>query len=153
MNMFISKKEFSKSTILPDYLKDYSMLPDSMTKSEVKNEFEEFFNSIDKSVLLWKFDQLYELANRQFYSWEKIDSKTACKVENFILQNIDYECYDIMESACSIICYLGLKNLFDTIYSNLANIKNELVKKLLIETKQEEYNDLENPYSRYTKKS
>lgn len=149
--MFINKKEFRKYTILPDYLKDYSRLLDSMKEAEVKEKFKEFLEGIDQAVLQWKFEQLCELDERQFYTYEMLDAETTNKIEAFILENIDYECYEIVDTVIVIVLRLGMKNLFDKIYLNLKNIKSDSIKTLIIETRQEYYSTLEDPYIGYKK--
>lgn len=149
--MFISKKKFEEYTLLPGYLKDYSNLPDSMKKSEVKEKIDEFLVGIDQSLLQWKFDQLYELADRQFYTYEKLDDETITRIETFILENVDYECYEVVDTVLAIIVRLGMKDLFNKIYLNLPNITNQSVKDVIIETKQGEFSKLDDPYSGYRK--
>ena len=148
--MFIRKKDFKEYTKLPNYLKDYSKLPDSMEKVEVKEKIDEFLVGIDQSLLQWKFDQLFELADRQFYTYEKLDDETITRIETFILENIDYECYEVVDTVLVIILRLGMKDLFDKIYLNLPNITNQSVKDVIIETKRE-YSNIDDPYIGYRK--
>jgi len=150
--MFINKKEFEKYTLLPDFMKDYSKLPDRMKPIEVENKFTEFFNDIDKSTRLWKFHQLSELADRQFYTYETMTPEILKDAKRFIINNIDCESIEIMDYAIYIILHLGLDDLFDQIYSNIDTIKNEEVKNLLIETKKEYKETISDPYSSYKRR-
>ena len=150
--MFINKKEFEKYTLLPDFMKDYSKLPDRMKPIEVENKFTEFFNDIDKSTRLWKFHQLSELADRQFYTYETMTPEILKDAKRFIINNIDCESIEIMDYAIYIISHLGLDDLFDQIYSNIDTIKNEEVKNLLIEIKKEYEETISDPYSSYKRR-
>jgi len=150
--MFINKKEFEKYTLLPDFMKDYSKLPDRMKPIEVENKFTEFFNDIDKSTRLWKFHQLSELADRQFYTYETMTPEILKDAKRFIINNIDCESIEIMDYAIYIILHLGLDDLFDQIYSNIDTIKNEEVKNLLIETKKDYKETISDPYSSYKRR-
>ena len=150
--MFINKKEFEKYTLLPDFMKDYSKLPDRMKPIEVENKFTEFFNDIDKSTRLWKFHQLSELADRQFYTYETMTPEILKDTKRFIINNIDCESIEIMDYVIYIILHLGLDDLFDQIYSNIDTIKNEEVKNLLIETKKEYEETISDPYSSYKRR-
>ena len=150
--MFINKKEFEKYTLLPDFMKDYSKLPDRMKPIEVENKFTEFFNDIDKSTRLWKFHQLSELADRQFYTYETMTPEILKDAKRFIINNIDCESIEIMDYAIYIILHLGLDDLFDQIYSNIDTIKNEEVKNLLIEIKKEYEETISDPYSSYKRR-
>ena len=122
-----------------------------MEKVEVKEKIDEFLVDIDQAVLQWKFEQLCELADRQFNTYEKLDDETINRIETFILKNIDYESFEIVDIVVTIVVRLGMKNLFDKIYLNLKNIKNESVKSLIMEIKQESYSELADPYNGYKK--
>ena len=59
-----------------------------------------------------------------------------------------------MEYVICIIFRLGLGDLFDQIYSNIDTIKNEEVKNLLIETKEDEESEetMRDPYISYKRR-
>lgn len=87
-----------------------------MKCEELKNKFFEFLicysNDTTEHNVNYALDELFELADRQWNTYELIDSEVKCQVEKYIMSIIDFENEEAMEPILCIIPRLGLKNLF-----------------------------------------
>ncbi|MCI6693794.1 MAG: hypothetical protein MR510_15215 [Clostridium sp.] len=127
----------------------FSNLPDYMTIDELKTNFEEFLKYYDNYYYNIEegLEDLYELADRQWHTYELLSDSLKEKIEEYLYKIIDLDSYPIMDWILVIIPRLGLENVFFTILKRKKYIKNIEVLKL-IEEAEEEYGDtVSNPYS------
>lgn len=129
---------------------DYSKLPDAIDYDEWRRCFIEFLfdnqNVIEKNKL-YVFEQLYEIAQREV--WEILDDAVIDAISDFILRNIDYENFDIMDTVTSIIPMIGLKDVWNTIVSKKVSINEPRVVKLIEECDAEYGEHVEDPFWDY----
>ena len=127
----------------------FSNLPDYMTIDELKTNFEKFLKYYDNYYYNIEecLEDLYELADRQWHTYELLSVSLKAKIEEYLYKIIDLDSYPIMDWILVIIPILGLENVFFTILKRKKYIKNiEVVK--LIEEAEEEYGDtVSDPYS------
>lgn len=127
----------------------FSNLPDYMTIDELKTNFEEFLKYYDNYYYNIEegLEDLYELADRQWHTYELLSDSLKEKIEEYLYKIIDLDSYPIIDWILVIIPRLGLENVFFTILKRKKYIKNIEVLKL-IEEAEEEYGDtVSNPYS------
>lgn len=126
---------------------DYTNLPEGMYYDEWRRCFIEFlfdYKNITDENKLSAFEQLYEIAQREVY--EMLDEPVINAISDFILCNIDYEDFDIMDTITSIIPILGLKKVWDTIISRKNSIKEARVVKLIEECDEEYGEHVKDPF-------
>ena len=129
-------------------MKDFSKLPDSMEPDELECCFFEFFkdaNDLCDSKLLFVFKQLYELSFRQLYTYELLRKSIRERVSAFILNNLDYESFEIMDYVMHIIPLLGLDDVFNKIISDKHTIANFEVKNLIEKCKNDYGDNVSDP--------
>lgn len=121
---------------------DYKSLPSAMESSELKKYFEEFLliysdKKRDKKAL----DQLYELAYRQWDTYEALDEDIEEKLCDYVISAVDITSYNIMDTVMSIIENLSLKKPFDFVMDQRGRVNAPAVLRLL-DAAYEEYHDI-----------
>ena len=129
----------------------FSELPDYMNPSELRKYFIEYLieyaNNTNSDNIYYALDELLELSDRQWHTYEYIDKDIKEQIEKYLISIIKLDDEEIMESVLCIIPRIGLDNVFDFILKHKNTIKNISVKKS-IEESIEEYGDtVKNPYS------
>lgn len=127
---------------------DYNSLPDSLESDELRAYFEEFIRIYcDKPGTLDALKELYELAYRQWDTYELLDKDISEALEKYLISAINLRSYEIMDVILSIVENLSMKNVFDHIISCKSQVTVSSVASL-IEEAEEEYSDsIGNPYS------
>lgn len=126
----------------------YCTLPDYISAIELEKYFNEFIEVYTKTdEIINSLEELDELAERQWHTYEIISDDLKSKIENFIISIINYESYEIMDLILVIIPKLGLKNIFNKIVLNIDSIRNTEVINLIREAKKEYGRTVANPYS------
>ncbi len=127
---------------------DYNSLPDSLESDELRTYFEEYIRIYkDKPKTLDALKELYELAYRQWDTYELLDKDISHTLEEYLISAINLRSHDIMDVILSIVENLSLKNAFDHIISCKPQVTVPSVARL-IEEAEEEYSDsIGNPYS------
>lgn len=114
---------------------NYKNLPDgTMDYEDMRRCYIEFlfdYQKITADKKLYAFEQLLEIAERDML--ELLEEVLINKISDFILSNIDYEDFDIMDTITSIVPTIGLENAWEIILSKKATIKNVKVVKLIEE--------------------
>lgn len=120
---------------------DYKSLPDSMESDELAVYFREFLSVYsDKPRTLPVLKQLYELAYRQWDTYEAVDEDIAVKLDKYLKSAINLRSYDIMDIILSIVENLSLKDTFHYIVDQSELVDDSSVH-ALIEDAQEEYGE------------
>ena len=103
----------------------FSNLPDYMTIDELKTNFEEFLKYYDNYYYNIEegLEDLYELADRQWHTYELLSDSLKEKIEEYLYKIIDLDSYPIMDWILVIIPRLGLENVFFTILKRKKYIK------------------------------
>ena len=129
----------------------FSSLPDYMDYRELKKYFIEYLviyaNNTDEKNKYYALDELYELSDRQWHTYEIIDEDIKKQLEKYLISVIDLEDEKIMDIILCIIPRVGLDGVFDYILKNKDNIRNLDVKKNIEESFAEYGLSVNNPYS------
>ncbi len=120
---------------------DFSNLPDSMESYELEEYFREFIAQYcgipaTKDTL----KQLYELAYRQWDTYESLDEDIAQEIEEYLIKAVNFSSYGTMDTILSIVENLSLKDAFTYITDNKDRCVDLTVRRL-IEEAEEEYAD------------
>ena len=129
----------------------YSNLPDYMDYNELKQCFIEYLiiyaNNTDKSNVYYALDELFELSDRQWHTYELLDCEIKKQLYKYLKSVIDFEDEKIMHYILCIIPYIGLGDLFSYIIDNKDCIKNINVLKDIFLSEKEYGDTVNNPYS------
>ncbi len=128
-------------------LTDFSSLPDSLEAEELEDYFKEFLSVYsDKPKNLQALKELYELAYRQWDTYENLSPEIEKPLENYIMAAINFKSYDVTDVIISIVENLTMKNVFNYIINNKSQVSVPSIRSL-IEDAEEEYADtILNPY-------
>ena len=133
-------------------LKMYIGLPDGMRSHEVKLYIEKLVETIQTdsspeniSVFL---EALNELADRQWHTYEQIDSKLSKKVEEVLMASITTAMsLEDAENVTSIIAHLGLFKALNHLKQVAKNVASEAVREELKSSIEELATTVSDPYS------
>lgn len=130
---------------------EFYNLPDNIKSDMLKEKFIEFLvcysNNTTKENINYVLDELSELSDRQWNTYENLDNEVKCQIEKFLISIIDFENESIMDSILCIIPRLGLENLFLYVLSKKDVIVNKKVVQNIIESKTEYGETVSNPYA------
>ncbi|MDD3470776.1 MAG: hypothetical protein PHE53_12480 [Thermoguttaceae bacterium] len=106
---------------------DYFLLPDGMEVDEVAHYFDEFLSLYhsDEEDKHHCVEELLQLAERQWHTYEVIRPSLKERVEKFLIDLIDYEDPYVVGYAMSIIGTLGLDHAFEEIVRQKPFLKNQ----------------------------
>lgn len=126
----------------------YSELDDYLSCQELKKHFSEFLSlySNDEDVE-HALDELFELADRQWYTYEVLDTDLRGEVDSFVSKSIDIRSYNIMESIMTIIPRLGLVNSYDAVIRTIKHIDDKRILKLVTESIEQYGKTVSDPYA------
>lgn len=130
---------------------EFYKLPDNIKSDMLKEKFIEFLvcynNNTAKENINYVLDELLELSDRQWNTYENLDNEVKCRIEKFLISIIDFENENIMDSILCIIPRLGLENLFLYVLSKKDMIVNKNVVQNIIESEIEYGKTVNNPYA------
>lgn len=134
------------------FMQDISKMDDDLSVDEIRKLIDEFIkcymNVADRNSLLFAFEQLCELADRQSNTYTILDKNHQNKITDFIQNHVsDFDDYDVMDSILYIVVNMGLKNAFQYILGNRNKIKNDDVQKMIDECIMECGDTIDNPYN------
>ncbi len=118
-------------------LDKYANPPEGIGPSECKALFNEFLDLLLPKLLKelrLMFEALAELADRQWHTYEPLDSETKKRIEVWISQNWEHHSIEITESILSIIYLIGLTGTCQMLQDSLSEKISDKVKELIIET-------------------
>jgi len=130
-------------------LKDYSLLPDYMEVEDLKREFRSLLlhAKIIKDNVGFS-EALYELAIRQWHTYKVIENSLKDEINNWIIENFNFNSLEITESLIGVIGNLGLEKSYEYIKESISkdiNI-NKDVKHKILEAINEFGESVSNPY-------
>lgn len=125
-------------------LQYYQFLPEKMCEDSIKTELIYFFQNdyIDKYEQLQILD---ELAIRQWNTYSLIESNLRNKIDEFLIQTLDFSNEELVDIIIHISVAFGLVRTYNFILQNIPNIKDQKILNLINEYKQE-IKDISNPY-------
>lgn len=125
-------------------------LPDSIDYVKMKEYFIEFLicycNNTDVSNVYYVLNELIELSDRQWHTYELLDNEIKEQLEKYLKSIIDFEDEQIMDCILCIIPRLGMGKLFRYILENKMNIKSQNVLHNILESEIEYGKEVDNPY-------
>ncbi|MFC3745607.1 hypothetical protein ACFORK_02715 [Paenibacillus sp. GCM10012306] len=134
--------------MLLDY---YKSLPDYISTIQLIELFEEFLFSISSRTIDVEIalESLFELSDRQWHTYELLDSDVKSEIETWIIGICNKESINEIELIASIIGRLGLVKVYKHLENllNNDNVKNE-VRIVIQETVAELDGHVEDPYFR-----
>lgn len=126
-------------------------LPDYMDARVLEKYFYDFLKHIKTSrelSLQEASEALYELADRQWHTYELISSNVRYEIENWIEEVWNLNSKGFIDNITSVIGYLGLGRSFKLIKQSLElDIKDKEIKQILLDTVKELDGNVEDPYS------
>ena len=126
---------------------DFGGLSDTLESKELAGYFRQFFEIYGgkpKNIIALK--DLYELAYRQWDTYEPLEDEMSNQVSDYLLSAIQLNSYDIMDTVLSIVENLSLKNVFEYIVERKDDINNPSVR-LLVDEAENDYSDtIGNPF-------
>lgn len=130
---------------------EFYKLSDYIKSNMLKEKFIEFLvcygNDTTKENINYVLDELLELSDRQWNTYENLDNEVKCQIEKFLVSIIDFENESIMDTILCIIPRLGLENLFLYVLNKKDVIVNKNVVKNIIESETEYGETVSNPYA------
>lgn len=119
-----------------------------MCANKLELLFEDFLPSHaqDKNVEDESLDELFELAERQWNTYRKLNSHLIEKIQTYLLQGVNLESPQSMDILLSIIPRLGLTTVFNRILEHRSNIQNIEVRKLIDESYAEYGTHVDDPF-------
>lgn len=130
---------------------EFYKLPDNIKNDMLKEKFIEFLvcysNNTTEENINYVLDELLELSDRQWNTYENLDNEVKCQIEKFLISIINFESESIMDSILCIIPRLGLENLFLYVLSKKDVIVNKNVVQNIIESEIEYGETVSDPYA------
>ena len=126
---------------------DFASLPESLESEELEGYFKEFLDMYgNERVDLFTLKQLYELAYRQWDTYEFLDEELKSRLDDYVMGGLNFADYDLMDVTLSVVENLSLKSSFRYIVDNKDKAKTPQIRRL-IEEAEEEYSDtIDNPF-------
>ena len=125
---------------------NYKSLSNSLESEALEPYFREFLSIYrDKPKTKKALSELYELAYRQWDTYEALNEEVAQALSEYLISAINFNSYEIMDTIISIVEKLSLKRVFDYILQQKRVVKNKSVLTLIEEA--EEYGSrIEDPF-------
>lgn len=126
---------------------DFKNLPTTLTSEELADYFNEFLKIYTNSPKTqYALQELFELAYRQWDTYEQISSELSEKISDYLISAINPDSYETMDIILSIVENLSLKSVFDYIISIQDDVKNSSIVSLIEEAKEEYSDRICNPF-------
>ena len=126
---------------------EYKSLSNTLDANELENYFREFLiDYAEKPKNLEALKGLYELAYRQWDTYEVLEEALAEKIADYIISAINFDSYEKMDIILSIVENLSLKTVFDYIMSQYNYVKSQSVKNLIDEAYDEYSDKISDPF-------
>lgn len=125
-------------------------LPDYMDPRDIKSKFIEVINYHNLNARENKIEigeALTQLSERQWHTYELIDSELRMLIEEWITKNIDVYSCESINSIAGIILSLGLSNSYSILKDFLKKDLDTDYYKLIQEIVKEYGDDISDPYA------
>ncbi len=129
---------------------DFKSLPTTMESEELANYFHQFLDIYtNKPKSSQALAELYELAYRQWDTYDRLDEELSQKISNYLIAaiNINMNTYEIMDVIISIVENLSLAEVFEYLISKRDSVKNKTVAKLIEEAEDEYAERINDPFA------
>ena len=125
----------------------FAGLSDSLEAKELAGYFTQFFEIYGgKPKNMTALKDLYELAYRQWDTYEPLEDEMSDKISDYLMSAIQLNSYDIMDTVLSIVENLSLKNVFEYIIEKKDYITNPSVRTLVDEAENDYSDTIGNPF-------
>jgi hypothetical protein len=132
-------------------LNKYRDLPDYLSVTELNSLFSELLGYIEANYAaspLGISEALYELAERQFNTYENLEESLKERIDNWAISIWNIDNHKLIANLLSLIALLGLQKSFLTAKTSLANTNlNPEVRKDIEDTVSELEGNVSDPYS------
>ena len=126
---------------------NFGGLSDTLESKELAGYFRQFFEIYGgKPKNMTALKDLYELAYRQWDTYEPLEDEMANKVSDYLMSAIQLNSYDVMDTVLSIVENLSLKNVFEYIIEKKDYITNPSVRTLVDEAENDYWDIIGNPF-------
>ena len=123
-------------------------ISEALEASELESYFNKFFDVYgDKPKNITALRDLYELAYRQWDTFEPVSDEIYKKLTEYLMSALKLNSYEIMDVILSIIENLSLKEVFQYIVSEKDNIRNISVRELVEEAENDYADIIGDPFS------
>ena len=126
---------------------NFGGLSDTLESKELAGYFRQFFEIYGrKKKNMTALKDLYELAYRQWDTYEPLEDEMSNKVSDYLMSAIQLNSYDVMDTVLSIVENLSLKNVFEYIIEKKDYITNPSVRTLVDEAENDYWDTIGNPF-------
>ena len=126
---------------------NFGGLSDTLEAKELAGYFRQFFEIYGgKPKNMTALKDLYELAYRQWDTYEPLEDEMSNKVSDYLMSAIQLNSYDVMDTVLSIVENLSLKNVFEYIIEKKDYITNPSVRTLVDEAENDYWDTIGNPF-------
>lgn len=126
---------------------EFNSLPDSMESEELAGYFRQFLDEYgDRPGDLYEMKQLYELAYRQWDTYERVNKELAQQLDDYIISSVNFSYYELMDVLISVVENLSLANSFKYIVEHKDEADNPAVRELIYEAEDEYADTIDDPY-------
>ena len=126
---------------------NFGGLSDTLESKELAGYFRQFFEIYGgKPKNMTALKDLYELAYRQWDTYEPLEDEMSNKVSDYLMSAIQLNSYDVMDTVLSIVENLSLKNVFEYIIEKKDYITNPSVRTLVDEAENDYSDTIGNPF-------
>lgn len=125
----------------------FENLPDYIETDELETYFTEVISNKDSYSSLELAEALYELADRQWRTYELLNEDIRRKVDRLVFDLWDPNSFELVDCILSVIAILGLIESYQLIKSELNKSINNKVKNEIQELIKEIGENIEKPYS------
>lgn len=123
-------------------------ISETLEASELELYFNKFFDVYgNKPKNITALKDLYELAYRQWDTFEPVSDDIYKKLTEYLMSAIKLNSYEIMDIILSVIENLSLKEVFQYIISEKDSIQNNSVKELIEEAENDYADVISDPFS------
>ena len=126
---------------------NFGGLSDTLESKELAGYFRQFFEIYGgKPKNMTALKDLYELAYRQWDTYEPLEDEMSDKISDYLMSAIQLNSYDVMDTVLSIVENLSLKNVFEYIIEKKDYITNPSVRTLVDEAENDYWDTIGNPF-------
>jgi hypothetical protein len=130
-------------------LKEIIELPDFLKTEELKYHFSMVLDEAENNKC--EVDEfahaLYELADRQWHTYELLDNDTGIRIERWIKRTWNVESEEYMKYIISIVAYLGLTRSFMQLKKSMQLPMKESLKNKIQQAILELKDNIDDPFS------
>lgn len=126
---------------------NFKGLSDTLEAKELEKYFERFLEIYgNKPNTKAALSDLYELAYRQWDTYEPLSEALSEKLTAYLMSSIRFDSFEMMDLTLSIVENLSLKSVFDYIVSKKDDIQNSSVRALVQEAENDYASIIGDPF-------